>query len=170
MTPSAKLTRLRAMIGKTESAWTDQGRLLIGAAGQFLAESLFEKLESAWIKTVRHQNVYSAVLRDQVRASRPDYIVKIDEAACFIDAKNLSRTTDTTTNIGFSLGCDERDRLIAAGKYSGMEVLLVVWDRTDKDFTYGFAEPCMFDSSKIVFGRSCYEALFAPTDFVRHNF
>ena len=164
-TPSDKLSRLRGMLGKVADTATVGGISIIGSAGEFLAERLLDELKLAWIKTVQDQNVYSAVLRDTVKASRPDYIVKLDDDNIFIDAKNLSRTTDNGGTIGFSIGCCERDRLIEAEKYFGLSVIILVWDRSDSDFTYAFSVPSEFTSSKIVMNRPCYEALFETGAF-----
>lgn len=169
MTPTNRLTRLRGMLAKAANGMDEPNRALIGAGGEFLTENLFDHVGWAWIKTVQHQNVYSAVLRDTVKASRPDYLVRIDGENFFCDAKHLSRSTNTGSQIGFAIEVRERDRLLAAEAYFNVPTLLVVWDRTDTRFTFTLAKPSSFASPISVTGRSCCEALFNPGDLLEHD-
>ena len=162
--PSEYLTRLRGALGKNSSANTDQEKKLIGDSGEFLTENLLDKLNVAWIKTVQHENVYSDVLRTN-RVARPDYICRIGDGNFFLDSKHLSRSADQAEVISFSIGVDEHLRLKNAQDYFGLGVIIVVWDRTDTEFTYCFSELNTFSRPKIIHGRRCLEGDFCTSEF-----
>lgn len=167
--PSEYLTRLRGALGKEANAWTDEGKKLIGDSGEFLTENLLDKLNVAWIKTVQHENVYSDVLRT-CKVARPDYICRIGDGNFFLDSKHLSRSDVKGGVISFSIGNDEHSRLKNAQDYFGLSVIIVVWDRTDTEFTYCFSDLNIFSRTKTINGRSCLEGDFDAGEFCSLKF
>ena len=166
--PSDKLTRLRGELGKAANIFSDEGKKLIGDAGEFLTENLLDKSEVSWIKTVQHENVYSSILRESGIA-RPDYLVRFEADNFFLDSKHLSRTTSTRSEYGFSIGKTEHERLRKAEDHFEMPVLFIIWDRTDTKFTYLFTELNAFSTPKYISGRSCLEAIFPLHDLFQHD-
>lgn len=161
--PSEYLTRLRGALGKEASAMTDEGKKLIGDSGEFLTENLLDKLDVAWIKTVQHENVYSNILR-KGKVSRPDYICRIDDDNFFLDSKHLTRSGENSGAISFSIGRDEHSRLKNAQDYFGLNVIIVVWDRTDTEFTYCLSDLDTFSRTKTIHGRICLEGDFSTSE------
>ncbi|MCX2564816.1 hypothetical protein [Acetobacter thailandicus] len=163
-TPSKKLTKLRGLLGKKGYTNTGVGKKIIGDSGEFLTEALLDDINIPWIKTVQHENVYSSELKKN-RVARPDYICRIDECNFFLDSKNLSSSGKNDNLISFSIRKNELLRLKNAEDFFKIEVVIVVWNRTDTEFTYAFAEFNTFSREKTINGCSCLEGDFNKDEF-----
>jgi hypothetical protein len=158
--PENALTRLHSFNGNIKS------KEPVGLSDEFLTECLLDELKLVWMKVDHGKYIYSRELIETHPARRPDYIVFLENAALFIDAKSLAVSTGVGVRPRASLAVDDLKKYQALQKLTGVDVGFIVWDRFASAFKCAWCWlDDLADKGETIDEKPAFSRDFAPEEF-----